>query len=45
MDSFNVYSQGLINFQKSSSHLQMLGARRVIRSELHNEDPKFWNDL
>jgi hypothetical protein len=26
--------------KKSSSHLKILGLRRVIRSELHTEDPQ-----
>jgi hypothetical protein len=32
-------------FQKSRSHLQILGARRVTWSKMDTEDPQFWSDL
>jgi hypothetical protein len=31
---------GCINFQKSCSHLKILGAQRVIRSKFHTEGPQ-----
>ena len=37
--------RGVQIFQKSSSHLLILGARRVTCNKIHTEDPQFWIDL
>ena len=34
------FMQGLRDFQKSNSHLKILGVRRVKRSKFHTEDPQ-----
>jgi len=36
---------GVQIFQKSCSHLLILGARRVTCNKFHAEDPQFWIDL
>jgi hypothetical protein len=38
------WTRGLQIFQKSRSHLQILGVRKVTRSKFHNADPQFWTE-
>jgi hypothetical protein len=39
------WSRGTQIFQKSGSHLQIVGAVRVTRNKLHTEDSQLWSDM
>jgi hypothetical protein len=37
---WNYQEEGSTNIPKSRSHLQILGAEKVIQSKVHTEDPE-----